>query len=169
MQIDMNLQYDIEQFYYREARTLDERRYRDWLNFFADDIHYWMPIRRTMTVDQLDQEFTNEDEVSYFNDDRSQLESRVFKLETGFAWSEDPPSRTRHLITNVMLEEAPDGELAVESNFMLYRTRLNSEEDTWVGLRKDRLRQVDGKWKIAKRTILLDQTVILSKNLSNFF
>jgi biphenyl 2,3-dioxygenase beta subunit len=169
MQIDMNLQYEIEQFYYREARTLDERRYRDWLDFFADDVHYWMPIRRTMTVDQLDQEFTNEDEVSYFNDDRSQLEARVFKLETGFAWSEDPPSRTRHLITNVMLEEAPDGELAVESNFMLYRTRLNSEEDTWVGLRKDLLRQVDGKWKIAKRTILLDQTVILSKNLSNFF
>ena len=47
MQIDMSLQYDIEQFYFREARTLDERRYRDWLDFFADDVHYWMPIRRT--------------------------------------------------------------------------------------------------------------------------
>ena len=41
------LQYEVEQFLYAEAAMLDARRYREWLELIAEDIHYWMPIRRT--------------------------------------------------------------------------------------------------------------------------
>ena len=165
----LNLQHEVEQFYTEEAAALDEKRFHDWLDLFTDDTHYWMPIRRTRTVDQLDKEFTAKDEMAYFDDDKAMLEMRVRKLDTGYSWSEDPPSRTRHLISNVRVIENEGDKLTVETNFILYRTRLNSEEDMWVGLRRDKLRKEEGSYKIAERDIFLDQTVLLSKNLSNFF
>ena len=91
------------------------------------------------------------------------------KLLTGRSWSEDPPSRTRHLITNVRVVDDNDSELVVESNFHLYRTRLKSEETSWIGSRRDVLRREGDSFQIAKRTIFLEQTVLLSRNLSNFF
>jgi biphenyl 2,3-dioxygenase beta subunit len=166
---DINLQHSLEQFYTEEAAALDEKRFHDWLDLFADDTHYWMPIRRTRTVDQLDKEFTAKDEMAYFDDDKAMLEMRVRKLDTGYSWSEDPPSRTRHVISNVRVVENKGDELTVETNFILYRTRLNSEEDMWVGMRRDHLRKDADSYKIAERDIFLDQTVLLSKNLSNFF
>ena len=92
----MLLQHEVEQFLYAEAALLDARRYRDWLALLADDVHYWMPIRRTMTSAELDREFTRLGDMAYFDDDREMLEMRVRKLEAGSAWSEDPPSRSRH-------------------------------------------------------------------------
>ena len=162
-------QYEVEQFYYREASLLDSRRFAEWLDLFTDDIRYWMPIRRTRTVNEIEQEFTAPGEMAFFDDDREMLQARVAKLETGYAWAEDPPSRTRHHVTNVRIVAAEGEELTVESNFLLYRTRLNSEEDTWMGQREDRLRKVDGAWKLAGRKIYLDQTVLLSRNLTSFF
>ena len=165
----MRRQFEVEQFYYAEAALLDERRYSDWLELFTDDARYWMPIRRTRTVNELDREFTQPGEMAFFDDDRAMLETRIKKLESGYAWSEDPPSRTRHNIFNVrVLAEAGD-ELTVEANFLLYRTRLNSEEDTWIGRRRDTLRRADDSFKIARREVYLEQTVLLSRNLSNFF
>ena len=167
---DINLQHAVEHFYREEAAALDEKRFHDWLDLFSDDTHYWMPIRRTRTVDQLDKEFTAKDEMAYFDDDKAMLEMRVRKLDTGYSWSEDPPSRTRHVISNVRIIEDNPGDLVVETNFILYRTRLNSEEDMWVGMRRDRLRKGgDQGYLITERNIFLDQTVLLSKNLSNFF
>jgi biphenyl 2,3-dioxygenase beta subunit len=165
----MQTWWEVQQFYFDEAAALDSRRYSDWLDFFAEELHYWVPIRRTRTANELDKEFTTEDEMGWFDDDRALLEARVRKLETGYAWSEDPPSRTRHLITNVRVLEDNGQVLQVESDFILYRTRLNSEEDWWVGMRKDVIERQDGRFKISKRTVLLDQTLVLSKNLSNFF
>ena len=167
---DINLQHEVTQFYSDEAATLDEKRFHDWLDLFTDDTHYWMPIRRTRTVDQLDKEFTARDEMAYFDDDKAMLEMRVRKLDTGYSWSEDPPSRTRHVISNVrVIENDGANNLTVETNFILYRTRLNSEEDMWVGMRRDKIRKEAEGYKIADRSIYLDQTVLLSKNLSNFF
>lgn len=55
------------------------------------------------------------------------------------------------------------------SNFLLYRTRLNSIEDKWIGSRRDVLRRTEESFLIAARTIHLEETVLLSRNLSNFF
>jgi biphenyl 2,3-dioxygenase beta subunit len=93
----------------------------------------------------------------------------VTKLMTGRSWSEDPVSRTRRLITNIRVLDDDGVEMTVASNFMLYRTRLDSQEDTWIGSREDRLRRVGSSMQIAARVIRLEQTVVLSRNLSNFF
>ena len=163
------LQYEVEQFYYHEAALLDERRFDEWLDLLTPDVHYWMPIRRTVTIANADREFTRPGDMAFFDDDKRLLEARVRKLGTGYSWSEDPPSRTRHMISNVRVLAETGDELVVESNFHLYRTRLDSEEDSWIGRRRDRLRRVAGELRIAERHVFLEQTLILSRNLSNFF
>jgi biphenyl 2,3-dioxygenase beta subunit len=165
----MQLQFLVEQFYYAEATALDQRRYEDWLDLFTDDVHYWMPVRRTRTSNELDQEFTSPGAVAYFDDTKAMLASRVRKLASGYSWAEDPPSRTRHLVTNVQIVGERDEALEVTSNFHLYRTRLNSEEDSWIGHREDVLRRAGGSFRIANRKIFLEQTIMLARNLSNFF
>lgn len=162
-------QHEVEQFLYDEAALLDRHRYERWLELFADDATYFMPIRRTRLQSELDQEFTRPGEMAFFNDTKPLLAGRIAKLMTGLSWSEDPPSRTRRLVTNIRVTAENGAELTVESNFLLYRTRLNSAEDTWIGSRRDTLRRTGDSFQIAARTIHLEQTVILSRNLSNFF
>jgi len=165
----MLLTFEVEQFLYREASLLDERRLDDWLTLCTDDIHYWMPIRRTTTAKEIDNEFTKPGGMAYFDDDKKTLGMRVQRLKVGRAWAEDPPSRTRHVVTNVRILGIDGNDLSVASNFMLYRTRLNSEEDSWIGRREDVLRRDNGALKLARRHIYLDQTVILAQNMSNLF
>lgn len=165
----MARQFEVEQFLYDEAAMLDDRKFNDWLALFTEDVHYWMPIRRTMTSNALDREFTAPGAMAFFDDDWNMLAARVRKLATGYSWSEDPPSRTRHLVTNVRVVSDDGVQIEVATNFHLYRTRLNSEEDNWLGSRRDVLRRIDGGLKIASRHIFLEQTVLLSRNLSSFF
>ncbi|HEY3115805.1 MAG TPA: 3-phenylpropionate/cinnamic acid dioxygenase subunit beta [Chloroflexota bacterium] len=167
--VSAELQHEVEQFLYAEASLLDEHRFRDWLDLWTQDAHYWMPLRITVGADQTGQEWTQAHENSYFDDDKPMLEQRVAKLETGFAWSEDPPSRTRRLLSNVRVREEGPGQIIASCNFIVYRNRLATDEDWWVGRREDTLRQDDGEWKISERKIFLDQTTLKSKNLSNFF
>lgn len=162
-------QHEVEQFLYDEAALLDAHQYEQWLDLFTDDTTYWMPIRRTRLRRELDQEFTKPGEMAFFWDTKDLLRGRVIKLMTGRSWSEDPPSRTRRLITNVRVTDDDGSEMTVWSNFMLYRTRLDSQEDTWIGSREDRLRRVGDSLQIAARTIRLEQTVVLARNMSNFF
>lgn len=165
------LEREIERFLYHEARLLDERRFGEWYELFTDDVRYFMPLRRNRLRREQDAELTGGDDLSYFDDDKRFLHSRILRLETGMAWAEDPPSRTRHLVTNVLVdvvEDAP-GEYEVASNFLLYRNRLETEVDLFAGCRQDVLRREAGGLRIASRTILLDQNVLLSKNLSVFF
>jgi len=165
----VRLQYEVEQFLYEEAALLDERRFAEWLDLLTDDIHYWMPIRRTTTAKDTENEFTEIGQMAFFDDDKELLTARVRKMAVGYAWSEDPPSRTRHFVTNVRLIAMHGDDITVEANFHLYRTRLESEEDGWRGRRQDVLRRVGSQFRLAKRHIYLEQTVLLSPNLSNIF
>jgi biphenyl 2,3-dioxygenase beta subunit len=166
---DMVRQHEVEQFLYRETALLDSHEYEEWLTLFADDATYFMPIRRTRLQKELDHEFTRPGEMAFVNDTKPLLAGRVAKLMSGRSWSEDPPSRTRRLVTNVRVVDDDGREITVESNFLLYRTRLNSQEDKWIGSRRDVLRRVGDSFEIAARTIFLEETVVLSRNLSNFF
>jgi len=161
---DLLLRLEIEEFLYAEAELLDDRRYEEWLDLFTEDCHYWMPIRSTRVAGDDEHEFTKEWENSYFDDDKLMLRRRVAKFDTGFAWSEKPPSRPRHVVSNVRLRPAasPD-ELIAVCNFITYRTRLATDEDVWIGERHDTLRKVNGHWMIAVRKIYLDQAVLKSK------
>ena len=165
----MLFQFEIEQLYYWEAALLDERRFSEWLSLFTLDAHYWMPLRRTVMANDSEHEFTKPGAMALFDDDKTMLEMRVKKLATGYSWSEDPPSRTRHIITNVRVLSQQGDETTVEANFHLYRTRLEADEDSWIGRRCDVLRRVDGELKISKRDVFLEQTLLRSRNLSNFF
>ena len=165
----MFTQHEVERFLYDEAALLDEKRFSEWLDLFAEDAHYFMPLRRTRSRRELGQEFTQPGEMAWFDDPKFVLAGRVAKLASGTAWAEDPPSRTRHIVTNVRVLADDGTELQIESNFHLYRTRLKSEEQSWIGKRQDVLRRVDGGFQIAKRTILIEQTVLLTANLSTFF
>ena len=167
------LKHEVEEFLFLEAEILDSRRYEDWLELLTEDIHYWMPVRRTTTAREVDREFTKPGGVAFFDDDLATLRMRVDRMLLGRAWAEDPPSRTRRLITNVRVVagdgEGEGAEVTVASNFQLYRTRLNSDEDSWIGRREDVLRRVGADFRLARRHIFLEQTVILSQNLSSFF
>ena len=111
-----------------------------------------------------------EDELAILDETKATLNGRVARLDTGMAWAEDPPSRTRHIIANIEVEPGDTAsELKVYSNFIVYRTRAESEQDFYVGARQDVLRRVDGAWKIARRKLVLDQNVLLPKNVSVFF
>ena len=173
---------EIEQFLYREARLLDDRKFHEWLELLTDDIRYWMPVRTnrypvtSKAISILDGsryeegELSKEGELAIMDEDKDSLTRRVARLDTGMAWAEDPPSRTRHFVSNVEIEPgATAAELKVYSNFIMYRTRAETEQDFYVGCRQDVLRIVDGQWKVAYRKIVLDQTVLLAKNVSNFF
>ncbi len=169
LQENMLLQYEVEQFLYHEARLLDERKFDEWLELLTEDVHYWMPVRRTTMMREIENEFTAPGAMAFFDDDKKYLTMRVKKMSAGNAWSEDPPSRTRHFVTNIRIVDIQDDDLTIESNFHLYRTRLDSEEDSWIGRREDVLRRVDGNFMIARRHIFLEQTVIMAQNMSNLF
>jgi 3-phenylpropionate/cinnamic acid dioxygenase small subunit len=128
-----------------------------------------MPIRRNVSTADLDLEFTKLGEMAYFDDDRTVLEMRVKKLEAGSAWSEDPPSRSRHFVSNVRILEVDGDEITLEAAFHLYRSRLNSEQDSWFGRRIDLLRRAPEGFRLARRHLFLDHTVILSANMSTIF
>ena len=166
------LQWEIEQFLYAEAALLDELRFDDWLALLTDDIHYYMPTRRTRLAREADRSISAPDEVALFDEDKQSLALRVRRLHTGMAWAEEPASRTRHLVSNVRV--SPGGqpqEYRVQCNWLLYRSRLEREVDQFVGTREDLLRRADNAlgWQIARRHLLLDQTLVLANNLSIFF
>lgn len=165
----MQLRFEAEEFLYHEAALLDARRFDDWLDLLTPDIHYWMPIRRTTQAKDTHLEFTKPGGMAFFDDDKDFLTKRVSRLKVGRAWAEDPPSRTRRLLTNIQVADCSKTELIVHCNFQLNRSRLNSEEDSWCGRRQDVLRRVDNSLKLARRHIYLEQTVILSQNMSSIF
>jgi 3-phenylpropionate/cinnamic acid dioxygenase small subunit len=169
------LRLEIEDFLYREADLLDERRYEEWLDLLAEDLRYWMPLRRNVKFGEEGREFTRAGrDISWFDEGRDTLTRRVRQIMTGIHWAEEPASRISHMISNVQVlgatpsPVAPE-EVAVKSRFLVYRNRVETETDLLVGKREDLLRRSGDTWRIARRKIILDQNVLLSKNLTFFF
>ena len=169
------LKNEIEEFLFQEAELLDERNFEEWLDLLTDDIRYWMPMRRNVKFGELDREFTRAgQDINWFDEGKETLERRVKQILTGVHWAEEPLSRICHFVTNVQLLDASPSasdptEVSVKCRFLVYRNRVQTETDFLIGKREDTLRKVDGTWKIAKRKIILDQNVLLAKNLTFFF
>jgi 3-phenylpropionate/cinnamic acid dioxygenase small subunit len=165
---------EIEEFLYNEAELLDARRFDEWLTLFTDDARYWMPMRRNVPHDDREREFTREGaDVNWFDEGKDTLGRRVAQIQTGIHWAEEPPSRICHMVSNVQILRASPPESAtlevdVRCRFLVYRNRVETETDLLVGKREDVLRRVDGAWKIARRMVILDQSVLLAKNLTFF-
>ncbi len=169
------LKQDVEAFLYHEANLLDDRRYEEWLDLLSDDVRYWVPMRRNVKFGELEREFTREgQDINWFDEGKTTLTQRVRQILTGVHWAEEPLSRLSHLVTNVEITEATPsaadaGEVSLRCRFIIYRNRVATETDILVGRREDRLRRVDGQWRIAQRQVFLDQNVLLAKNLTFFF
>ena len=125
---------EIAEFLYAEAELLDERHHDEWLDLLAEDIRYWMPMRRNVKYGDTTREFTREGE------DISWLRAMQIELKRA-------------------LDQHPEPNLAA----------IVSETDLLVGKREDTLRRLDDSWLIARRKIILDQNVLMTKNLTFFF
>jgi Ring hydroxylating beta subunit len=100
------LKQEIEDFLYHEADLLDERRYDEWLSLLAEDVRYWMPMRRNVKLDDREREFTREGrDISWFDEGKETLTRRVRQIQTGIHWAEEPVSRISHLLSNIQLVE----------------------------------------------------------------
>lgn len=171
-----NLKRDIEEFYYDEAEHIDNRRFAEWLDMLHEDLRYFMPMRHNVKFGQhAEREDSREDSgISWFNEDKWTVGKRVEQILTGVHYAEEPLSRTSHLVTNVqVLSASPSAgdadEIKTSSRFLVYLNRVETETHLFVGKRYDTLRKVDGAWKVLHRRIILDQNVLLAKNMTTFF
>ncbi len=167
---DMALWFRVQAFLSLEARLIDDHHLDDWVALFSDDVRYWMPVVTNRIGRDVGKEVSQFGEVAHFDDNKTSLTNRVKRLATGMAWAETPPSRTRHLITNVeILDVLADGCLRVRSNFLIYRSHLEYDHEMFSGYREDTLRPDGESWQICRLDIILDQSVVTQKNLGIFF
>jgi len=165
--ISPGLQMEITHFLYREAYYLDNRMYKEWLGLMADNIKYCMPMRETVEGVGVD----NISKDSYFFEEtKASLTTRVNRLYTKSAWVENPATRQRHFISNIMVEPtAEEGEYKVRSYFLFKRSRASTTDiEEMFGERNDIVKKVNGEWKLINRTVYPDQSVITTMNMSMF-
>jgi 3-phenylpropionate/cinnamic acid dioxygenase small subunit len=155
------------QFLVDEAYLLDSQQYEAWLDTLTDDIRYLMPVRVTTA---LGAGFDTSPGMAHFDEDKYSLSRRVARFATEHAWTEDPPSRMRHYITNVRAFACEDdAHLVVESAELLFRSRGDVNEAALVSCgRQDVLRRCGDQLKLARRTILVDESVLRMQNLAVF-
>ena len=162
--------HEIERFYHLEARLFSRKRYREWLDGMVDqEIHYYLPIVEERYKN--DRRPPAEFPPAIFDDNYTDLDERIKRLETDLVWTEDPPSRVLHLITNIdahSTDRSPD-EFESYSNFLVSRHRHEREETVFVGEREDLLVRRDGHFRLQRRKIILPQRVIAHTNLYLFF
>ncbi|GAB7055579.1 MULTISPECIES: aromatic-ring-hydroxylating dioxygenase subunit beta [Paenibacillus] len=164
--MNMETYFRVTHFYTREASILDRRLFNEWLDLLADDIVYRMPVRIT----REERDGSNiVDDMTFFEDTKTSLNLRVKRLSTTSAWAENPAPRTRHFVSNILVESESDQELSVRSHFLLMRSRASETEiEQLFGERMDVLRKAGDGFKICSRTIIPDQTILNLKNLSMF-
>jgi phthalate 3,4-dioxygenase subunit beta len=153
-------------FLVEEAAILDAGDWARWLGLLTDDVRYVMPVRVTMVHDQADRSAG----MAHFDEDRYAIEKRVQRLLTDHAWTEDPRSRTRHIITNVRCLAGDDATIDVESTVLLFRSRADDRAPEWVcAQRRDVLRrEPDGVLRLADRHITVEESVLRTQNLAIF-
>jgi len=157
------------QFLVDEAYLLDAQQYETWLETLTDDIRYVMPVRVTTARGAG---FDTSPGMAHFDEDKYSLTQRVARFATEHAWTEDPPSRLRHFITNVRTFECDDGEhLLVESAELLFRSRGDVNESALLSCGREDLLRWCGEtetWKLARRKIIADESVLRMQNLAVF-
>lgn len=161
---EMALWFEVQSFLVHEAQLLDDGRLHDWLEMLAPDVRYRIPIRVTRER-TAGRGFS---QVGYHMDeDRGMLQTRVERLDTEYAWAEDPPSRTRRLVTNI--RAAADGDrIAARSNLLMYRGRHGDTVDQLIAAeRHDTLIRADD-FRLAERVVYLDHTALRTHNLAIF-
>ncbi len=153
------LRHELESVLIDEYWLLDNSRFEDWLDLMSDDIRYWAPVRENLGRDE--ECFEQRDLLTHFDEDRTTMGLRVARLRTGSAHAEEPPSRTRHCVSNVkIVSEREGGMVEVASNFMIFRSRPGHEEHWFVGGRRDHWQRLNDAWRLKQRMIVFDHDII---------
>jgi 3-phenylpropionate/cinnamic acid dioxygenase small subunit len=165
---DAELERACAQFLYREAELLDNTDYTGWLeSCLSEDLEYRIPIRTTRVRTPGGSEFS--ETGFHMTDTYVTIRTRVKRLLTEHAWAEDPPSRTRRVVTNIRVRELGSGEAEVKSYLTLYRSQWDTVNyDLIVGERQDVLGVDAGGWRLRRRLVLLDHTILGTANLGIF-
>src|SRR5262245_12930272 len=148
---------EIARLLYHEAHLLDSGLYHEWLALLAPDVRYWAPVRAD--VPRSEEKASESSRLPLFDETKASLTLRISRLETGLAWVDIPPTRTRRFVSNITSDREADGFLRVRSNFILFRSRGFGEEWIVVGCREDRWLASDG-WLLKERKILVDHCTI---------
>lgn len=160
---------EVMQFLHEEARLLDDEKLVEWVGLLADDLFYYMPVRQSVLRRQG---AGYHPKMNWFHENRMSIGFKVKRYtESNSAFSEDPPSRTRRMVTNMMLyaTASPD-EFVVESYLLLMRNRGDqANHDLIPARREDLVRRTPEGWRLAQRAIFVDQAVIGTPNLAIFF
>jgi 3-phenylpropionate/cinnamic acid dioxygenase small subunit len=131
-------------FVYREARLADEARYSEWEALWDDDATYWVP---------MSPDADPETQVSYINDNRTRIRSRVAQLNTGVRHSQTPPSVLRRTVSNFEVSETRGDTVTVASNFILAEYRFDLT--LWAGRYLHTIRRTEGGLRLAGKTVHL--------------
>ena len=158
----------VEEFLYREAELLDENEYSTWLETcVSTDLEYLVPVRTTRERAAGVSEFATDS--FHWKDGFAEMRLRVERLATEHAWAEDPPSRTRRLVTNVRVRQRTPEEVEVRSYLQLHRSQWDTiDYDLIVAERQDVLRTEGEGWRLARRRVLLNHTILGTANLGVF-
>lgn len=168
--VELRTYHEVRKWLYREARLLDEERFKEWLEMLTPDIHYWLPLRENRFRRDRRPPPTPATSASVFNDDLHDLQLRIKRFDTGLVWSEDPRPRVSRVVTNIeVMEGDSSAGLEVNSTITILRSRRQDEEVSFNAKRQDVLRKIDGEWKLARRHIFATHHVFLDENVSLFF
>jgi 3-phenylpropionate/trans-cinnamate dioxygenase beta subunit/p-cumate 2,3-dioxygenase beta subunit len=148
----MSLRSLVEDFMFAEARLLDDWRLTEWLELLTETCMYEVPATDVRGGDAL----------GLIADDRRRLEERVKQLLRMTTLCENPPSRTRRLITNVSVLAEVDDRIDVVANFVIHRISLE-REDVFVGKYEYELRRRAESFRIQRRRALLDHQTLFSQ------
>jgi len=145
----MELYREIEAFLIREARLADEGHYEEWEALLTDDVRYWVPKGRA--------DYDPAARLSYINDNRARIATRVRQLASGHRHAQTPPSPMRRSLSNLEITTSKENEYEAAANFVLYENAVQARGDLriWAGRVTYCLRRVDGELRIAAKTVEL--------------
>jgi phthalate 3,4-dioxygenase beta subunit len=162
--VGMTDHFEISRFLEDEAALLDDRHYLDWLALMEADLDYRMPVRVSRSVGDGE---GFEGDMNHFRENLATLTTKARRLLSVWAWSDNPASRTRRIISSIRpYETDAPGEFEVSSSIVVLRYREAMEIVT--ARREDVVRRRPDGWGIARRLILCDQTTLLTQNLAIF-
>ncbi len=160
---------EVLEFLIDEAELLDTLRLAEWSELITTDIEYNVPQR--LTKPARFQDGTTIRTVQHMHDNYSSLLLRVRRItDTKSAWGEDPPSRTKRLVSNVRVYKTDKAnELKVISYELITRGRFDFDYFDLIPCeRHDIWRKEGSTYKLARREAIIDQTVIGTPNLGIF-
>jgi len=153
-------------FYALEAQLLDDRRFEEWVDLLSEDIQYQVPVR-TITKDGANEYDSG---ALRINDNIAHIRARIKRLQTGWAWAEEPPSRVVRCVGSIAVETTSESDvLAARCAVILHRHRGQVEAPDVIAYRRlDELNIVGDSYILSKRVIHMSENVLLSPNISVF-